>query len=60
MQERSCRALCLLYFGRVLCVRLLRMLATSVDELGKLAKVLGVPPGELIEEVPDDIQESNK
>jgi hypothetical protein len=26
----------LLYFGRVLSVRLLRMLAASVDELGKL------------------------
>lgn len=34
--------------------------ATTTITLGKLAKVLGVPPGELIEEVPDDIQESNK
>ncbi len=31
--------------------------ATTTITLGKLAKVLGVPPGELIEEVPDDIQE---
>lgn len=28
--------------------------ATTTITLGKLAKVLGVPPGELIEEVPDD------
>jgi len=34
--------------------------ATTTITLGKLAKVLGVPPGELIEEVPDNIQESNK
>ena len=34
--------------------------ATTTITIGKLAKVLGVPPGELIEEVPDDIEESNK
>lgn len=28
--------------------------ATTTVTLGKLAKVLGVPPGELIEEVPDE------
>ena len=32
----SSRALGLLYLGRVLSVRLLRLLAASVDELGKL------------------------
>jgi len=26
----------------------------TTETLGKLAKALGVPPGELIEEVPDD------
>jgi lambda repressor-like predicted transcriptional regulator len=29
--------------------------ATTTITLGKLAKVLGVPPGELIEEVPDNL-----
>src|SRR5439155_21192270 len=29
--------------------------ATTTVTLGKLAKVLGVPPGDLIEEVPDDV-----
>ena len=33
--------------------------ATTTITLGKLAKVPGVPPGELIEEVPDDIEERN-
>ncbi len=28
---------------------------TTTETLGKLARALGVPPGELIEEVPDDI-----
>jgi len=28
--------------------------ATTTITLGKLAKVLGVPPGDLIEEVPDE------
>ena len=28
---------------------------TTTETLGKLARVLGVQPGELIEEVPDDI-----
>ncbi len=27
----------------------------TTETLGKLAKALGVPPGELIEEVPDDM-----
>ena len=27
---------------------------TTTETLGKLAKALGVPPGELIEEIPDD------
>ena len=27
---------------------------TTTETLGKLAKALGVPPGELIEEVPED------
>ena len=31
--------------------------ATTTITLGKLAKVLGVPPGELIEEVPDGTEE---
>jgi DNA-binding Xre family transcriptional regulator len=31
--------------------------ATTTITLGKLAKVLGVPPGDLIEEVPDDREE---
>ena len=31
--------------------------ATTTVTLGKLAKVLGVPPGELIEEVPDGPEE---
>jgi len=30
---------------------------TTTETLGKLAKALGVSPGELIEEVPSDIQE---
>ena len=34
--------------------------ATTTITLGKLAKVLGVPPGDLIEEVPDDIEERDK
>src|SRR5260221_9623366 len=34
--------------------------ATITITLGKLAKVLGVPPGELIEETPDDIEEREK
>jgi DNA-binding Xre family transcriptional regulator len=34
--------------------------ATTTVTLGKLAKVLGVPPGELIEEVPDDMEEKMK
>ena len=34
--------------------------ATTTVTLGKLAKVLGVPPGALIEEVQDDIEESNR
>ncbi len=34
--------------------------ATTTITLGKLAKVLGVPPGELIEEVPEDIEERDK
>ena len=29
---------------------------TTTETLGKLAKALGVQPGELIEEVPDDVQ----
>ncbi len=29
---------------------------TTTITLGKLAKVLGVPPGELIEEVPDETE----
>jgi len=32
--------------------------ATTTITLGKLAKVLGVPPGDLIEEAPDDVDES--
>ncbi len=28
---------------------------TTTETLGKLARALGVPPGELIEEVPDDV-----
>ena len=31
--------------------------ATTTITLGKLAKVLGVPPGDLIEEVSDDVKE---
>jgi DNA-binding Xre family transcriptional regulator len=27
---------------------------TTTETLGKIARALGVPPGELIEEVPDD------
>jgi len=34
--------------------------ATTTITLGKLARVLGVPPGDLIEEVPDDIEERDK
>ena len=34
--------------------------ATTTITLGKLAKVLGVPPGDLIEEVSDDIEERDK
>lgn len=34
--------------------------ATTTITLGKLAKVLGVPPGELIEEVPDNVQEEEQ
>src|SRR5438874_10872443 len=34
--------------------------ATTTVTIGKLAKVLGVPPGELIEEVPDDVEEGKK
>ena len=33
---------------------------TTTITLGKLAKVLGVPPGELIEEAPDDIREKRQ
>lgn len=33
---------------------------TTTVTLGKLARVLGVLPGELIEEVPDDIEERNQ
>jgi DNA-binding Xre family transcriptional regulator len=33
--------------------------ATTTITLGKLAKVLGVPPGELIEEASDEISEDN-
>lgn len=29
---------------------------TTTETLGKVARALGVPPGELIEEVPDDMQ----
>ena len=29
---------------------------TTTETLGKLARALGVPPRELIEEVPDDVQ----
>jgi DNA-binding Xre family transcriptional regulator len=32
----------------------------TVNTLGKLAKVLGVPPGDLIEEVPDDIDDRSQ
>ena len=28
---------------------------TTTETLGKLARALGVPPGELIEEIPDDL-----
>ena len=31
---------------------------TTTETLGKLARVLGVSPGELIEEVPDSAQET--
>jgi DNA-binding Xre family transcriptional regulator len=34
--------------------------ATTTVTLGKLAKVLGVSPGELIEQVPDDVDEKGK
>ncbi len=34
--------------------------ATTTITLGKLAKVLGVPPGDLIEEVSDDVEEGLK
>jgi len=34
--------------------------ATTTVTLGKLAKVLGIPPGELIEEVSDDIEQRNQ
>ncbi len=32
---------------------------TTTETLGKLAKALGVPPGELIEEVPDDMHNTS-
>ncbi len=33
--------------------------ATTTITLGKLAKVLGVPPGDLIEEVPDEREQAD-
>jgi DNA-binding Xre family transcriptional regulator len=33
---------------------------TTTIILGKLAKVLGVPPGDLIEEAPDNVEERNQ
>jgi DNA-binding Xre family transcriptional regulator len=32
---------------------------TTTETLGKLASALGVPPGELIEEVPDDLHNTS-
>jgi DNA-binding Xre family transcriptional regulator len=32
---------------------------TTTETLGKLARALGVPPGELIEEVPDDMHNTS-
>ena len=31
---------------------------TTTETLGKIARALGVPPGELIEEVPDGVREN--